>query len=50
MQLMRLGLKKDVRDGMANVTAAMQKAGVDPTDKVGSPYRCYSVVRRPIFT
>ncbi|KAE9410258.1 hypothetical protein BT96DRAFT_969352 [Gymnopus androsaceus JB14] len=33
MQLMRLGLKKDVRDGMARVTTAMQNAGVDPTDK-----------------
>ncbi|KAJ4472293.1 hypothetical protein J3R30DRAFT_1062513 [Lentinula aciculospora] len=33
MQLMKLGMKKEVRDGMMKMTTEMQKAGIDPTDK-----------------
>ncbi|KAJ3729047.1 hypothetical protein DFJ43DRAFT_1156603 [Lentinula guzmanii] len=33
MQMMKLGMMKEVRDGMMKMTAEMQKAGIDPTDK-----------------
>ncbi|KIK65459.1 hypothetical protein GYMLUDRAFT_116843, partial [Collybiopsis luxurians FD-317 M1] len=29
MQIVKLGMKKEVRDGMTRMTEAMQKAGVD---------------------
>ncbi|KAJ3723186.1 hypothetical protein FB446DRAFT_783394 [Lentinula raphanica] len=33
MQLMKLGMKKEVREEMMKMTAEMQKAGIDLTDK-----------------
>lgn len=34
MQLMKLGMKKEVRDGMIKLTTEAQKAGIDLTNKV----------------